>query len=103
MCALSRGAVPLEVSEAVWLPSGHKLVPGFDVVADKLSLADRIASADLVVTGEGYLDKQSFAGKAVGGVARLAEQRRGPGIGHRRRRRGGCADRVRVPRRALRS
>jgi glycerate 2-kinase len=53
---------------------GARLVPGFDLVAEKLTLADRIASADLVVTGEGYLDKQSFAGKAVGGVARLAAQ-----------------------------
>jgi glycerate 2-kinase len=53
---------------------GAKLVPGFDLVAEKLSLADRIARADLVVTGEGYLDKQSFAGKAVGGVAHLAGQ-----------------------------
>jgi glycerate kinase len=51
---------------------GAKLVPGFDLVADKLSLAERVAEADLVVTGEGYLDEQSFAGKAVGGVARLA-------------------------------
>jgi len=51
---------------------GAKLVPGFDLVAEKLSLADRIAAADLVVTGEGYLDKQSFAGKAVGGVVQLA-------------------------------
>ncbi len=51
---------------------GAKLVPGFDLVADKLSLAERVATADLVVTGEGYLDEQSFAGKAVGGVARLA-------------------------------
>jgi glycerate kinase len=51
---------------------GAKLVPGFDLVADRLSLAERIATADLVVTGEGYLDGQSFAGKVVGGVARLA-------------------------------
>ena len=53
---------------------GAKLVPGFDLVADKLALADRVAGADLVVTGEGYLDEQSFAGKAVGGVVRLAGQ-----------------------------
>jgi glycerate 2-kinase len=53
---------------------GAKLVPGFDLVAEKLALADRIAEADLVVTGEGYLDQQSFAGKAVGGVARLADE-----------------------------
>ena len=51
---------------------GATLVPGFDLVADRLSLAERVANADLVVTGEGYLDEQSFAGKAVGGVARLA-------------------------------
>lgn len=54
------------------LAVGAKLVPGFDLVADKLSLAERLAGADLVVTGEGRLDRQSFAGKAVGGVARLA-------------------------------
>jgi glycerate kinase len=51
---------------------GARLVPGFDIVADKLGLAERVAAADLVVTGEGFLDDQSFAGKAVGGVARLA-------------------------------
>jgi glycerate kinase len=51
---------------------GAELVPGFDLVADKLSLAERVAAADLVVTGEGRFDRQSFAGKAVGGVVRLA-------------------------------
>ena len=51
---------------------GASLVPGFDVVADALDLAERVAAADLVVTGEGLLDEQSFSGKAVGGVAALA-------------------------------
>ena len=51
---------------------GASLVPGFDVVADALDLAERVAGADLVVTGEGYLDEQSFSGKAVGGVVALA-------------------------------
>jgi len=51
---------------------GAELVAGFTVVAEALSLADRIAGADLVVTGEGALDDQSFAGKAVGGVVALA-------------------------------
>ena len=51
---------------------GASLVPGFDVVADELELHDRIEGADLVVTGEGFLDEQSFAGKVVGGVAELA-------------------------------
>ena len=51
---------------------GARLVPGFDVVADALSLAERVAEADVVFTGEGFLDGQSFAGKAVGGVIELA-------------------------------
>ncbi|MCU4186901.1 glycerate kinase [Acidiferrimicrobium sp. IK] len=53
---------------------GATLVSGFEVVADVLDLAARIEEADLVVTGEGYLDEQSFAGKAVGGVAALAAE-----------------------------
>jgi glycerate kinase len=51
---------------------GATLVPGFDVVADELDLHDALEGADLVVTGEGFLDEQSFAGKVVGGVAELA-------------------------------
>ena len=48
---------------------GGTLLPGFELVADELDLADAIADADLVVTGEGHLDAQSFHGKVVGGVA----------------------------------
>ncbi|MGI8758633.1 MAG: glycerate kinase family protein [Acidimicrobiales bacterium] len=51
---------------------GARLVPGFDLVAEEIDLADRLEGADLVVTGEGFLDDQSFEGKAVGGVAELA-------------------------------
>lgn len=52
--------------------AGALLVAGFDVVAEALSLGERIAAADLVVTGEGTLDGESFEGKAVGGVVDLA-------------------------------
>ncbi len=51
---------------------GARLVPGFDLVAEEIDLADRLQGADLAVTGEGFLDDQSFEGKAVGGVAELA-------------------------------
>ena len=51
---------------------GARLVPGFDLVADAIDLAERAEAADLVVTGEGYLDDQSFHGKSVGGVIDLA-------------------------------
>ncbi|HLI25171.1 MAG TPA: glycerate kinase, partial [Acidimicrobiales bacterium] len=49
--------------------AGARLVAGFDAVAEILELGDRMEAADLVVTGEGFLDEQSFAGKTVGGVA----------------------------------
>lgn len=52
--------------------AGAELVGGFDLVADELGLAERIQGADLVVTGEGCLDGESFHGKAVGGVVELA-------------------------------
>ncbi len=51
---------------------GASLTPGVDVVADALDLDERVGAADLVITGEGFLDEQSFQGKAVGGVVDLA-------------------------------
>ena len=52
--------------------AGGQLLPGFDLVAEHLSLDERVAPADVVVTGEGYLDAQSLDGKVVGGVVALA-------------------------------
>jgi glycerate 2-kinase len=51
---------------------GAELVSGFELVADELGLDERIEGADLVITGEGFLDEQSFEGKVVGGVAEMA-------------------------------
>lgn len=51
---------------------GARLVPGFALVAGARGLAGTLAGADLVVTGEGHLDAQSFRGKVVGGVLSLA-------------------------------
>ena len=53
---------------------GASLVPGFDVVADEVGLHEQIAQCDLIITGEGYLDNESFDGKVVGGVQQLAQQ-----------------------------
>lgn len=51
---------------------GGRITPGFELVADELDLYDALRGADLVITGEGHLDRQSFEGKVVGGVAELA-------------------------------
>ena len=53
---------------------GARLVDGFALVADEVALAERMHDADLVITGEGFLDEQSFEGKVVGGVVELAAE-----------------------------
>ena len=53
---------------------GARIVEGFEVVAEETRLAERLEGADLVVTGEGLLDAESFNGKVVGGVCGLAER-----------------------------
>ncbi|MCD2188152.1 glycerate kinase [Actinomycetospora soli] len=51
---------------------GARLRPGFDLVADLLGFDERLARADLVVTGEGRLDAQTLRGKGPAGVAARA-------------------------------
>ena len=53
---------------------GAALVGGFELVAEEVDLVERLEGADLVVTGEGHLDEESFDGKVVGGVLELARQ-----------------------------
>jgi len=52
---------------------GAELAPGFDVVADAVALDGALLRSDVVVTGEGFVDATSFAGKVVGGVIHRAE------------------------------
>ncbi|MEY2452835.1 MAG: glycerate 2-kinase [Acidimicrobiaceae bacterium] len=52
--------------------AGATLVEGFDLVAEEVGFDDVIEHADLVITGEGFLDEQSFDGKVVGGVVERA-------------------------------
>lgn len=51
---------------------GAEIVRGFDYLADLVGLDERIARSQLVITGEGHFDDQSFNGKVVGGVIDLA-------------------------------
>ncbi len=51
---------------------GGELLSGFDLVAERLDLDADVEGADLVVTGEGFLDEESFDGKVVGGIVDLA-------------------------------
>src|SRR5437667_640956 len=53
---------------------GAKGRPGFDVVAEAVGLESKIEDADVVITGEGSLDRQTLEGKTPAGVARLARE-----------------------------
>lgn len=53
--------------------AGAELSGGFELVAERLDLDELVEAADLVVTGEGFLDEESFDGKVVGGVVELAD------------------------------
>ena len=51
-----------------------KIRPGFDVVAETVGLESKLKDVDLVITGEGSLDRQTLEGKTPAGVARLAHK-----------------------------
>lgn len=53
---------------------GAKVCSGFDLVAETLRLEERIATSDLVITGEGRIDGQTLEGKGPAGVAALARK-----------------------------
>jgi glycerate kinase len=46
-----------------------ELVPGIDAVMEETGFDDRLAAADLVITGEGRIDDQTAFGKTALGVA----------------------------------
>lgn len=56
------------------------LRPGADIIIEATRLEDKIKDADLVVSGEGALDKQTFFGKSIYGVAKLARKYKVPVI-----------------------
>lgn len=51
---------------------GGRLVSGFEIVAEVTGFYEALDEVDLVVTGEGYLDRLSFHGKVVGSVIAAA-------------------------------
>jgi glycerate kinase len=52
---------------------GAALQSGIEIVMEATKLRERLAGADLCLTGEGRLDAQSLHGKTVAGVAKAAK------------------------------
>ncbi|MFI1015525.1 glycerate kinase [Streptomyces sp. NPDC020965] len=59
---------------------GAEPVSGCELVADLVGLEAALTGADLVITGEGRLDRQSAGGKVVSLVARLARKNGTPAV-----------------------
>jgi glycerate kinase len=53
---------------------GAKIRPGFDVVAESIGFESKMHDVDIVITGEGSLDRQTLEGKTPAGVAQLARK-----------------------------
>jgi len=53
---------------------GAELRSGFDVVSEAVGLESKMKDVDLVITGEGSLDRQTLEGKTPAGVSRLARK-----------------------------
>ena len=58
--------------------AGGNLENGFELISNFLNIKEKIKSSDIVITGEGRLDAQSFHGKAPVALARLAHAQRVP-------------------------
>lgn len=66
-----------------------QLKPGIEMVLEAVSFDAHLQNADLVITGEGKIDKQTGMGKAVSGILDAASKRNVPVIAI-----GGCVEDV---------
>ena len=64
------GGVGLALAAAL----GAELCPGFDAIASRTGLAEKLERASWVICGEGRLDEGSFDGKPLGEITRLARR-----------------------------
>lgn len=66
---------------ALGVLAGGRLVSGIDTVLDLIDFEERLAGADLVITGEGCTDRQSCCGKVMQAVGERARKSGVPAVG----------------------
>ena len=59
---------------------GARLMPGARFVLESVGLAEALKGADLVITGEGRIDRQTLSGKVPAEVLKLARQAGVPAV-----------------------
>jgi len=60
--------------------AGARIRPGFEIFAKAAKLETLIQETDLIITGEGQMDKQSMMGKGVGELVKMAQEQDRPCI-----------------------
>ena len=55
-----------------------KLVNGIELILETLQIEEHVKKADLVITGEGKIDKQTLSGKTVSGISKMAKKHQVP-------------------------
>ncbi|MBY0405550.1 MAG: glycerate kinase [Cyanobacteria bacterium] len=50
-----------------------KVQSGFQWISQKLNLSEKLSQSDLILTGEGSFDAQSFQGKVIGGLVEMMD------------------------------
>lgn len=53
---------------------GATMRSGIDIVIEATGLRERAKASDIIITGEGRLDRQTTMGKAPGGILRIAQE-----------------------------
>ncbi len=53
---------------------GAKMISGIELVLDEINFVEQIKEADLIITGEGFVDHQTKYGKVPVGVAKIAKK-----------------------------
>ena len=53
---------------------GGSLKPGVNLILETIGFENQLSDTDLIITGEGRLDRQSLSGKAVIGISRIAQK-----------------------------
>ena len=74
ICTLPGGGAAGGMGAGIAALFGGRLVPGIQVVLDIVKFDQIAKDADLILTGEGKLDRQSIRGKVISGIAKRAQK-----------------------------
>ena len=72
--SLSGGGSAGGIAAGLYALCNAKILPGFQTIANLVKLETLVVESDIVISGEGRLDDNSFDGKVVGGMYNLCHQ-----------------------------